>query len=389
MEMKQLFLKYIRNEISQEELEELFHYFGSPENREQLDALVYGELSKEDGHESAALTALLTSLDDNVLGKIKSQGIPHDIGSESRIPNRHIWWRIAVAAALLMVLTTGTVLFMRTENNRQALAQYTQLADIAPGSNRAVLTVDSGVRVELDSTKAGIQVQDGQVRYNDGTVIQASLETRQYAVLTTPNGGNYTITLPDGTKVWLNAASTLRYPLSFTGDVREVALDGEAYFEVHKNHKQPFTVVSHGQRVTVLGTTFNVNAYLDEGEITTTLVEGAVEVTKQGADDGQPLYPGQQAVFKNNTFDIKAVDVSYYTNWRTGKFTFDRVKLSVVLRHIERWYDVEFVGSSAIADVPFWGSLSREVMLSELLDVLALNTGLTFKREGRTIMMKR
>lgn len=389
MEMKQLFLKYIHNEISQQELEELFHYFGSPENREQLDALVYRELSKEDSHESAALTALLTSLDDNVLGKIKSQGIPNDIESEPRIPNRHIWRRIAVAAALLMVLTTGIVLFLRTENNRQALTQYTQLADIAPGYNRAVLTVDSGIRVELDSTKAGIQIQDGQVRYNDGTVIQASLKTRQYAVLTTPNGGNYTITLPDGTKVWLNAASTLRYPLSFTGDAREVALNGEAYFEVRKNPKQPFTVVSHGQRVTVLGTTFNVNAYLDEGEITTTLVEGAVEVTKQGEDEGQPLYPGQQAVFKNNTFDIKAVDVSYYTNWRTGKFTFDRVKLSVVLRHIERWYDVEFVGSSAIADVPFWGSLSREVMLSELLDVLALNTGLTFKREGRKIMMKR
>lgn len=388
MEMKQLFLKYMRNETTQQELEELFRYFGSPENREQLDALIYRELCKEDIYESAALTELFTTLDDKVLRQIKSQGIVHDMESSPRAQNYRIWKRIAIAAALLIVLATGIALFLRKENTHPPSEEFTQLSDIPPGYNRAILTVGSGTPLELDSTKTGIQIEDGQVQYNDGTVIETSSKTRQYAVLSTPNGGNYTITLPDGTTVWLNAASTLRYPLAFTGDSREVVLDGEAYFEVHKNHKQPFIVVSHGQQVTVLGTTFNINAYLDEGEIATTLVEGAVEVTKQGADGPQRLYPGQQAVFKNNKFDIKPVDVEYYTNWRTGKFTFDRVKLSIVLRHIERWYDVEFVGSSTIGDIPFWGSLSREVMLSELLDVLTLNTGLTFKREGRKIMMK-
>ncbi|WP_257670357.1 FecR family protein [Parapedobacter tibetensis] len=300
----------------------------------------------------------------------------------NRIPS---WW--PYAAAVLVVATISIWLFM----GRQAIDQQTEavhVQDIQPGGNRATLTLADGSQIALSEMQTGIVVREG-VTYLDGSTVSARRHQRMDTLsLATPKGGTYQITLPDGTGVWLNAASSLRYPTKFTGNVREVELVGEGYFEVAADEQRPFVVKSAGQIVEVLGTKFNINAYENEEATATTVVHGAVRVTDtSNPDDRRVLKPSEQAVTGNGHIDVKAVDVSYYIGWKDGKFTFDRVALSTVLRQIERWYDVSFEHPQNIPDIPMWGTLSREVMLSELLDVLELNTGYEFKREGRRVMM--
>src|SRR5690606_12128157 len=253
----------------------------------------------------------------------------------------------------------------------------------------AMLTLASGETINLDSTEAGISIYDGEVRYEKGRLITDVIveEAVQEVKLSTPRGGQYRVKLPDGSTVWLNAASSLRYLTHFVGHNREVVLEGEAYFEVASDRSKPFVVTSAGQKVLVLGTKFNVSAYSDEGSVTTTLVEGSVRVLGANGTATAILTPGQQASLEDGVINVRQVDIAYYTGWMAGQLILNRERLSVVLRQIERWYDVEFVNDAITEDIQLWGSLSRKVMLSELLNALEMNTGYTFKQEGRTIIM--
>ena len=285
------------------------------------------------------------------------------------------------------------------------------MVDIAPGSNQAKLTLPDGRVIELSTAQRGIVVEDG-IKYVDGTEVVANLQqptidtpggdhkniessVSAMMSLSTPKGGQYQLTLPDGTNVWLNAASTLKYPSWFDNKARVVELDGEGYFEVRKNEHQPFFVKSSGQLVKVVGTAFNINAYDDEAQVTTTLLEGVIAIgdgttgIQSSTGFATVLKPGQQASFEDGIINTRMVDANDYVAWKDGRFVFYGETMPLVIRRIERWYDVSFAHQELAVGIELWGSLSRDVMLSQILEVIELNTPLTFKREGRKVFISK
>lgn len=386
-----LFQKYLDDRISRAELDELMRYVGRPENREQLRSWVNTAIANgESPLQADQLKHLLEGLDNRVLERVKGLIQAEDQASKKRV--RQLYAPLVAAMVLLLTIGTGVYLNWFNGDAKSKTSSRPSIADIEPGGNRAILTMEGHSAITLDSGQVGVKVKDGELRYEGGKLIAkvkaATAEAVQYAILATPRGGQYQLTLSDGTHVWLNAASSLKYPTHFTGNIREVELIGEGYFDVAKDSKRPFVVKSNGQQIRVLGTQFNVNTYPNEEEVTTTLVEGMVDVFDVRSKTSYRLKPGEQAIRRRSIVDVDQVNVSYYTSWKEGRFTFNRAKLPVILRQIERWYDVEFVYKSTdVVDVQLWGALSREVMLSKLLEVLTLNTGIKFKQEGRKVVM--
>lgn len=388
--MENLFRKYINNEVSREEFDRLMQYFDHPENRDKLTELIKEELLAKPSRELDEQTMkIVSNLDEQVLRQVKTLTIDE---SSAPVVKRFPYTSWASVAVLLIVVATGIFFYLDQEHNVEIIEDEQNLVDISPGRNRAILTLDGEAEIELDGNNRGLVFQKGAIHYDDGQLV-TSMKARenkviQYATLTTPNGGQYEVTLPDGSKVFLNAASSLRYPIRFAGEHRAVELSGEGYFEVVSDIHRPFLVKSHGQTVQVVGTAFNIHAYGDDDVVTTTLAEGIIEVGKNGMERAKRLAPGQQSVFDQKGFKIHQVDVSTFISWKDGRFAFDEIDLSIVLRQLERWYDVDFVYEGQMPKVAFWGSLSREVMLSEWLTVLELNTGISYKREGRKVMME-
>lgn len=284
-------------------------------------------------------------------------------------------------AAILVFIAAGIGIYQYTSDkgpDQQLTAQYD---DIPPGTNRATMTLANGETIELSELQQEVVVTDGAIEYSNGNQITQTDEV-QYATLATPRAGQYQITLADSTKVWLNAESSIRYPTSFTGNNREVEIKGEAYFEVTHDSNHPFIVKSNGQQIEVLGTAFNVSAYAD-GNTVTTLVSGSVQLKNEHTV--RLLSPNQQAVLRNNSFQITNVDVQIYTAWKDGFLVLDNADLATIAKHIERWYDVEFVLPAAHHTEPLFGSISRNANLSEILKTLEKNYNLKFKMEGRRI----
>ncbi|MCW3467333.1 FecR family protein [Chitinophaga nivalis] len=304
-----------------------------------------------------------------------------------------VWYRwkwIAAAASVALLVTAGTYFFIGRKPASPLATGNMALHDIAPGSNKAVLTLADGVQVTLDS--AGHQViQQGN------TTVQQKMGQLQYAaagktaaigynLLTVPRGGQFTVVLPDGSQVWLNAASSLRYPTAFTGKQRIVELQGEGYFDIKPQAQQPFIVRIVGQEmeVQVLGTHFNIMAYTDEKETTTTLVQGAVKVKKGAAE--KYLQPGQQAAMdhQTGTFTVQETDVAAVTAWQTGFFEFDNAGISAITRQLARWYDIEIDNKTGDSRQRFGGRINKNLPLSEMLHMLAAS-GVTYKLEGRKL----
>ncbi|SDD81257.1 FecR family protein [Pedobacter soli] len=290
--------------------------------------------------------------------------------------------RIAVAASILLCLSVGLYLAMR--NNEPQQFTVSAKNDVKPGRNKALLTLADGSVIDLDNaktgqlaTQSGIVVRktaNGKLEYiikdNPGNATQA-ISTN---VITTPRGGQYEVTLPDGTKVWLNAASSLKYPSSFAKNERKVELQGEAYFEVAKDKNRPFRVATNQQTVEVLGTHFNINAYSDEAQVKTTLLEGAVNVSS--GTNSLKLKPGQQALL--NLADAKLhmnpdVDVDKEMAWKNDLFAFDNDDLKTIMRQISRWYDLDVVYQGKITNEKYVGEIPRNSNLSEVFKILELN----------------
>ena len=302
------------------------------------------------------------------------------------------WAKYSSAAAILLLLSTSVLIF----RNYQIHGSYTLVApdDLEPGGNRAILTLANGKKIVLDNTgngeiatESGITVtktKEGQLVY---TVAENSDDNAVLAnnTITTPNGGNYQVVLPDGTNVTLNAASSLTFPTSFKGTERAVILDGEAYFEVTKNVEMPFRVKSGQQVVEVLGTHFDVNAYPDEPVMKTTLLEGSVKVHNGSAFE--TIKPGQQTVIKINDaklITIRDADLEKEMAWKNGAFSFDNDDLKSVMRQIARWYDAEVIYEGDFPDDKFIGGISRSSKLSGVAKILGLNN-IRLKISGKTI----
>lgn len=307
--------------------------------------------------------------------------------------------RMLVAASLFVALGAGLFYFgspyLNNHNDNQAATQ----PHIKPGTNKAYLTLADGKRIALTDSATGTlalqgsvkitKTADGQIAYQ--VVDEGKEQPGKYNTLEAPKGGQYQITLIDGTKVWLNAASALKYPTKFDGTERKVALSGEAYFEVAKDKKKPFRIISGSQTIEVLGTHFNVNAYSDESAIKTTLLEGSVKVfrTAEGSNY-KILAPGQQSVLSLSALNVKEVDTEEAVAWKEGFFIFENDNLKTLMRKLERWYDVE-VDYKGIADnkIKITIMLSRNTPLEDVLKLLEGTDEFKFKTEGRRITIMR
>ncbi|WP_343305142.1 FecR domain-containing protein [Chitinophaga niabensis] len=275
--------------------------------------------------------------------------------------------QFAAAAMVLGIIATGLYFWNRT-GEKSTVDTYAK-NDVAPGGNKAVLILGDGSRVALDSSgnqvlrqgTIAIHQQGGQLQYDQ----QGTETSVSYNTLSTPRGGQFQIILPDGTKVWLNAASSLRYPTAFTGGERKVEITGEAYFEVVKNAAMPFRVkISKEATVEVLGTHFNINAYADEAAVRTTLLEGKIKVMDV------VLNPGEQAQITTGIQINRHVDTSAVMAWRYGLFNFEGQNLKEVMRQLSRWYDIEVIYEGTVPDIVFGGKMLRNINLSQLLKVL-------------------
>jgi len=304
---------------------------------------------------------------------------------------RRNYWK--VAAAVLILVTAGTGIYLMQMNRKPQLAQVP--APITPGGDKATLTLADGTVLNLDSAGTGVvtvqgnskvtKTSRGQIVYKDE---QGTGDAVSYNVLTTPRGGQFKITLPDGTNVWLNANSSISYPTAFSGKERNVSITGEAYFEVAGEANQPFTVKVNGMDVMVLGTHFNINAYADESNIKTTLLEGAVLVrTKKQA---KHLLPGQQSRVTpagDEILGIDRVDGNNAIAWKNGYFSFEEADIPTVMRQLSRWYNIEVKYSGNIPAETFTGEIGRGLTQEQLLKVLS-RARINFKVEdGRRIII--
>jgi ferric-dicitrate binding protein FerR (iron transport regulator) len=273
-------------------------------------------------------------------------------------------------------------------------ARPAALLALRPGRNQALLTLVDGRTVLLDQAHLGLlaqqggsQVQktaDGQLRYATSAPAAGQL---LYNTVATPRGGQYQLTLPDGSQVWLNAASSLRFPVAFTGAERRVELTGEAYFEVAKDAKHPFKVTARGAEVTVLGTHFDVQAYDDEPALAATLLEGAVRLG-QGAQQAL-LRPGQQGrCWPQGTVQVREVDVQHAVAWKNGYFVFNDEPIEAIMRQVARWYDVDVQYQGTLTNKDFNGKISRYKDAADVLRVLELTGAVHFTTEGRRITVR-
>lgn len=297
------------------------------------------------------------------------------------------WLRYAAAASVVLMLSATLILLLNPRTKKDTSASTTQ--DAAPGGNKAVLTLASGKKIVLDDLPEGqidnqsgisiVKTTDGQIVYK----VSSNAAEVTNNIISTPNGGQYTIVLSDGTKVKLNAASSLTFPNTFSGMARSVELKGEAYFEVAKLSGKNFEVQSGNQKVEVLGTHFNINAYPDEKNIRTTLLEGSVKVS---LNEKQLLIsPGQQAIVtRDGSISKKDVALDKEVSWINDQFAFDNDDLRSVMRQISRWYDVDVVYSGHIPNQKFFGGIPRNSKLSEVFKILELNN-IQSELRGRTV----
>ncbi|WP_159469811.1 FecR family protein [Dyadobacter sp. 3J3] len=335
---------------------------------------------------------------DRILNSIfpeKEKPQPYEFYEEDDISTSQLWAKIAVAAVLIMAIGIYWWSGIR-EKNKMAMKNIpsTLVADIVPGGNRAVLTLGDGSNIILDSAGNGNLADQGNsniIKSGKGELVYKSnnkaAEAIVYNTVTTPKGGQYQIVLPDGSKVWLNAASSLRFPTSFAGKERRVEITGEVYFEVTHNAKMPFIVKANDAEVVVLGTHFNVMAYPDEKVMKATLLQGSVKVTKAGKS--AMLAPGQQARLTSTSENIRVlddVDTDKEMAWKTGYFQFEDDNLESIMRQVSRWYDVDIRYEGNLSREHFTGRLPRNANVSKVLKILSLS-GVKFRIEGKSIIV--
>lgn len=320
----------------------------------------------------------------------------------------HFPWRLAASLAAMLCVAFSLFFYMEwgvMKQNNEEMVHSTSQQSILPGGNKAMLTLADGRMISLDEVTEGDLAEQAGVRVvktTDGQLFYELIRTVpgdeiMYNTVSTPNGGEYQLVLPDGTKVWLNAASTLRYPVRFTGDLRRVELTGEAYFEVNRSKAKdallPFVVKTTSQEVEVLGTHFNIKAYPEESITKTTLLEGSVRISIPSGNQlpaTNVLKPNQQSIIKSGShhISIAKVDPSNAIAWKNGNFAFHDNDITEVMNTISRWYnvEVEYEGDSAKNKV-FGGTISKFESFEKLLETIALIGTVKFRIEGRRVIV--
>jgi transmembrane sensor len=311
-----------------------------------------------------------------------------------------------LAAAVLLIIGSIGFFYFNLSKTQPAVVRTAKNNDVVPGGNKAILTLADGRKISLTDANSGeiikqggLSIQktaDGKLVYTVVASAKGVKEALSFNTIETPKGGQYQINLPDGTNVWLNAASSLRYPTKFTG-TRVVELTGEGYFEVAKqkvkNHisgpgSVPFIVKTSGQEVEVLGTHFNINSYKEEEGIKTTLLEGSVRVIPSGLKEiehSKLLKPGEQALLNEHAIKVKTVDTEAIIAWKNGDFVFKGDDLKSIMSRVARWYDVEVVYKGDFDHLKFGGYISRSKNISEVLNIMESTGKVHFTIDGKKI----
>jgi len=313
----------------------------------------------------------------------------HPFKFSKPIQNKRRWLFAAAAVFLLFIgsITLKLLVFNTSQVDKNLISEIKQ--DIPPGGNKAVLTLSDGSTIILDSAANGNLANQGNSSVNKlGNQIFYKTEGKStevlYNTISTPRGGKYQLALTDGTKVWLNAASSIRFPVTFVGKERKVEITGEAYFEVAKNKSMPFRVSVNDMNIEVLGTHFNISAYADERIVKTTLIEGSVKVTK--GDALAILLPGEQARLSQQgqlTID-KDINIEEVVAWNNGLFLFDHNNIQEIMQQISKWYDVDVVFQGEPTHLTFSGVVSRNSNISQVLKIME-QAGVRFAIEGKKI----
>lgn len=396
--LQRLLHQYLNNKISHEDGIELLNYLNNG-NLRGVEELVDAEsFDLDQGPEFSSKQSA------DLLNRIKSdprfgshkivQIIP-----EQRSPKFYQSKWIKIAAAVLVFFTAGLLFFQYEKSSIKISASQpnnNSASLILPGSKKATLRTSNGKVIllndvangVLDQTNAGnvVKINTGQIVYHNSDH-GSNASPLVYNTLSTPKGGEYQLVLPDGTKIWLNAASSITYPTAFTGKERRVTLTGEAYFEVAKDKEKPFYVNVNNTQIRVLGTHFNIEAYNDDNEMTTTLLEGSVQVTKNKAVSF--LQPGQKAVIPNNSDKIAVsnANIREAIAWKEGYFIFDDEDITGIMKKVSRWYDVSVSYQGSVDDQKFGGTFYRAKSITELLQYLEKIGKVHFAVEGRRIIV--
>lgn len=328
--------------------------------------------------------------DDEELGRILRMTDKHIYGI-TRTPKTKIFtfrkFMPYVSVAILLIVGIFSYLYLIRPIDSTDIKTKKTVYDIMPGSNKAMLRLSNGEVYQLTNVATGISTGTEGIRYTQGEKIVIPNENETVSV-STPRGGQYRIVLADGTKVILNAESSIVYPSLFRGSQREVHIEGEAYLEVAHDAKKPFIVMSKGQKITVLGTRFNLYSFAGE-PVTTTLLSGKVEISMR-TGNSQPikLTPGQQSIFSGSDIAVREVEASDYIGWTKDVFIFNDTKLTNILRQISRWYDVDVIFPTDFKDESFYAEIPRNRKLSEVLGSLQHSSNFRFEIQGRRIIVK-
>ncbi len=310
-------------------------------------------------------------------------------GAQTSAGQIKLWPRIAGIAAAVAILVLSIYFFNAayrsgSTNQNEYAKGY---ADIKPGKNGATITLASGKVIKLSDYQSGVVIGNDHLAYTDGSAVATESESNfrdERLTATTTKGQTYIFTLPDGTKVWLNADSKISFKQQFTKKTREVLLEGEAYFEVAKDKRHPFIVATKGQEIEVLGTHFNVNSYRDEPRTATTLLEGSVKVKVGKAQ--KIIKPGEQALNSSGVISVRQTDVDNVVDWKNGDFNLNHIEFKTAMRKIARWYDMDVIYDDSVPDnMESGGWISRDKPLSAVLKSIESSGLVKFKVEGRKI----
>lgn len=373
----ELIKKIISDSSTEEERNQLNIWLRLPENREYLQ-----QMMEEMWFHNEVSESITTERADVILQSI----INTDKGfapKKSRKKSPKFIWYAAASIVIMITGISGYFLALPKHKVGGSVSQVRPNADqsiLRTGRKTATLTLDDGTQITLDTASAGLLTRQGQSQIVKGIDELSYTENKKqgtnlscFNTLKTQRGEQYSLVLSDGTKVWLNASSSIRFPVVFTGKERKVDIIGEVYFEVKKQPQMPFKVSTRGMDVEVLGTHFNVNAYEDETAIKTTLLEGSVKL--RNSHSAVMLTPGQQGIV-SNAAPIKIannVDIEQVVSWKDGYFHFTNASLRSVLLQISRWYDVEIVNADNLPDEHFDGDIDRTLQLGQVIQILKRN----------------
>lgn len=378
-QIEALYIRFLSNEITEAELNQLLDYFNVADSAD-LQMLIEAELLNPDDayNTNENLHRHLANIHHHIAASIDAiDEKPRTVRLQPAFKSL-----LKIAASILVVLSIGYL-------------GYTYLfkqADILPGRSLATLKLSNGHEINLDTlanqaiaTVNGVQITKlagDRIVY---THVSTVSDTNSYLqTITTPLGGKYKVTLTDGTQVVLNSGSTLTFPIGFNQAERRVTLSGEAYFEVSKDAEHPFIVSSGRERITVLGTKFNISAYPDDDFISTALLEGKVNCLDVNTNANLILHPGETALIQNNQLSKSTVDVSDMAAWQQGFFAFENEELAVVMKRLSRWYQLD-VDYTSIPEKRIYARINMQENLTTVLDMLSTTSGLKFKIEGRRV----